>query len=59
MDYDAEGLEPVVGSLFDDVIEQLPDEDTSQLHTAGVDDCTPCDTFLNSNGRNIFVTEVN
>ena len=50
----AEGMPAELPSLFP-AMEQLPDAEPSILDRAGIDEGTPCDTFMQMNGRNTFI----
>lgn len=50
----SEGMPAELPSLFP-CMEQLPYAEPSVLDRAGIDEGTPCDTFMQCNGRNTFI----
>ena len=50
-----EGMPPELPSVFTE-FDQFPEDKSSELERAGVDAGTDSCTFLEMNGRNIFVT---
>ena len=52
---EAEGMPEELLSLFNEDVTQFPDECSNELERAGVDFNTDVATFIEMNGRNVFV----